>query len=1575
MSGRGTFSGTVFQATVGACAAGLLLTERPLSRLGGGLPGTPKLVLLETPTAVDDVHLITDVGEVFVQAKNSLSLSTLSDSELASVANQFVRQYREGAQENGKRRDLYPSRDRLVLAVGQNAPATVTGNLREALDRNRTGAATDLPEAIAEALQTFTNQLEAAWHAVTGSALPAVDRISLLSLCSVVAVGESQRQLVEESLTTIVARPGEETALFDLLFTWASDAAQRGTGGDATAIRLALQGRIALAAPPSFQPDLARLLAYSAEALRHLERFATFTAPEGTVRLARPVVARVAEAAHHGALALTGEPGAGKSAVLFALAGELQLRHPVVCMTVETGAGTLDLLRAEIGLQHPLVEVLRCLPRPFAAYLLVDALDASRGGAAEDTYRKLIEAVQELPGWHVVASVRSFDLRLGPEWQRLFRGAPLFPEYADAGFTQVHHLHIGLLTGTERAELARQSPSLDAALTAGGARLETLALNTFNLALLAELISGGTLPQELTTVATRGQLLTRYWHQRVQALGTQAVVAVARLVEQMLQEKALTVSLVRVEAATAAGLELLQRAGVLMQPSSSQIGFRHHVLFDYAVATLLLLPSSDPVPGYLRREQAAGLLLAPALGYWVEELKNTRQDFWELVADLVADEGLDPLVRVEVARLAVETVQPDEELTQLAFLLGSPEPQAARVFQQLAGALLTKAEAGQPLVAAPWAQLLGTLTLADDAQQGRLQGLIKALLNQALTAGARANLGTAVRALYVRVAAHDALTRWLAQRVIPLVVRTYDSDVQASRQLLRLLFSPERFARFGYFEVPALAQELLTLAAADVDLAVELVARIFQGHNFRRDQVTPWGQSWILSFSSNEAQDFDSAKHRVVKAFPALLQLSPATATRAFAAALHSRWQTSSWRSRSTGQTMLPMGSSQLAFEEDGSSTWAWDLEEGRHTPFAKMHEAFRQWVADLQDAEVLNALPKWLLRETPAALAWRVLFAVGILHPQSLGQLLWPAAAQLSVLISADTQQQAIQLLATIYPHLSSTAREEAEMQWLQGDFSAFPDPGSKRKHTLAPLFQEVGEAQLVTPAAQKFLRSANPPGGVSPSNASHFIRARRLDPSELGDEDEESPLESWHPLVRAAESARVQVEAGGTPEVITRFAVAIWDLDQVASQLPTEDAGAAQCIANLAEFLGILVRVAGESDTRNKALTRLLELTHYPEPATDADTEADFAASGIQPIAYGRPDAAQALGSLAASSQLWPRIAARFEAMLLCDPHPQVRWRLVTALSALVNVVESTAWDLATKFAQQEQNPVLCQHALSAARRLAKLDPVRAEPIVLALTNKADVGSPRSDAGAYLLVMLAVDKALPASGNLLQTWIADYANREQQLTSVLFAVQHRFPLGYSPSETHLVAVRHRTIALVHDLITTVEPAITAWTTAERQPTEGEITAVKLLDHIAKQLFFTVCSDEFSPSFSQLTVQRQFLRDYTPLIRKLTVLGTPGAIHHLMDVLGRLMPADPAVCFDLLSEAILRTTGVAKYEHEWMGADRFVELIGRYLADHRSIFTHPTRQKRLIDSIAVFVEAGWPEARRLFHELPKLLQ
>jgi hypothetical protein len=91
--------------------------------------------------------------------------------------------------------------------------------------------------------------------------------------------------------------------------------------------------------------------------------------------------------------------------------------------------------------------------------------------------------------------------------------------------------------------------------------------------------------------------------------------------------------------------------------------------------------------------------------------------------------------------------------------------------------------------------------------------------------------------------------------------------------------------------------------------------------------------------------------------------------------------------------------------------------------------------------------------------------------------------------------------------------------------------------------------------------------------------------------------------------------------------------------------------------------------------------------------------------------------------------------------------------------------------------------------------------------------------------------------------------------------------------------------------------------------------------------------------------------------------------------MLGFLTPANPGYVFDLVAHALLTAGRKQGFQFESLGADRFVEVIGNLLADHRELFNDADRREQLVACLDAFVEAGWPAARRLLYRLPELLQ
>src|SRR5580693_7726300 len=120
--GSATHAGTDYQNRVAAWVGVRILAEQDASPpwdLASSV--ILDLVRCETSEPVDDVLVGTSLkGHAFIQAKHKLDLGKTNDSELASVIDQFVRQYHEHpapGQKSPWDRPLDARLDRLVLVT------------------------------------------------------------------------------------------------------------------------------------------------------------------------------------------------------------------------------------------------------------------------------------------------------------------------------------------------------------------------------------------------------------------------------------------------------------------------------------------------------------------------------------------------------------------------------------------------------------------------------------------------------------------------------------------------------------------------------------------------------------------------------------------------------------------------------------------------------------------------------------------------------------------------------------------------------------------------------------------------------------------------------------------------------------------------------------------------------------------------------------------------------------------------------------------------------------------------------------------------------------------------------------------------------------------------------------------------------------------------------------------------------------------------------------------------------------------------------------------------------------------
>jgi hypothetical protein len=433
--GNATAAGVSFQASVGAVFAVQMLTESFGDEQLGLPPFMPKSIRFESDAPLDDIAVETDQdGWLLVQAKTKLSLSQALTSEFGKTAQQIIRQWLAGLAGKGARgwdRPLNLGRDRLIVAVGPGTSQTIITDLAKALSSLRAQATAPLPAKQRAVLRTLSATLKAAWKAVTGENASDAGIAAILPLIAVMRfdmAGPDRTAAIAQMRLLTLQAPSAHGA-FMAIERQSQALMERRHGADAKAFRhFIAQAGVSLKSPPSYHADVAQLKLRSTRFTAELDSFQITVVDGKSITVERAATSAVVDGAKVGSLLVIGEPGSGKSAVVSAAALTLRKEKcQVIQLSVDRlPVDTADALRGELGLTHRLPDLLDNWPGTKPAYLFIDALDATRGGRGEAVFRSVIKDVMALPGdrWRVIASIRSFDLKLGEQFRDLFSGAP-----------------------------------------------------------------------------------------------------------------------------------------------------------------------------------------------------------------------------------------------------------------------------------------------------------------------------------------------------------------------------------------------------------------------------------------------------------------------------------------------------------------------------------------------------------------------------------------------------------------------------------------------------------------------------------------------------------------------------------------------------------------------------------------------------------------------------------------------------------------------------------------------------------------------------------------------------------------------------------------------------------------------------------------------------------------------------------------------------------------------------------------------------------------------------------------------
>lgn len=1652
--GSAAHSGLSFQDRVAGFLAIHVLAGRSIEllRLPAGV--VPTEIHLETSLAVDDVLVLTsEDGRCFFNVKSTVTTSTKSDSALGLALDQFVKlwiQCRDGDGPKAWLRRLNPERDRMALVTGPRQSSTFTKGLTSILARIADRDSLEPVEAIATTqaeegvYRTVLEHLRRAYRTQTGEDFPDTEMLQLLGMVRVAQLdpSETHKTLALALLeTSVIDSPADADRAWSEVVASCQRMASLGSGSNRSVLLARLRDSgIRLAGPPDILADVRRLreaTRMELEGLAHLARLDAPT-PAGleTIKIERSVTQALAEHARNNSMLVTGEPGSGKSGAVYSAAQQLiSDDHPVVVLAVDRHpVSSLESLKQDLGVENELVDVLRGWPGNPRGVLFIDALDASRGGPTDTVFQDLIRrTIRDAPNWSVVASIRAFDLRFGVRYRGLFRGPPVDREFSSGEFGKVRHLSVPQLTNEELKQIWIRSPAMEEAYRDGTRGLRKLLRSPFNLFLLADVLSGGS--YDLTRISAQIELLHLYWSHRVIGTEGQSIAretALRAVLDKILEGHQLSVGVDAVPATLGPALSQLLSEGVLLplggqRDQLRRISFSHHVLFDYAVARLILEEGKAPdLASRLTKSEADALMIAPASIMAFQVLWNDegadRSVFWSAALELAGTNETGAFCRMLPARAAAGLVETLADFQPVLNCMASADDHKRMAASFLARHCIGALTVGivpsksKPAHLGPWPRIADALArVAIEDARWMLKPLVSRWVEfpSNLDVQEKRYVGFAARRM-LDYSVGDEYDESVVGVAIEGIARTFEAAPGKSLDSLTALLHRDRVVEHGHNELFRLVGEFDHLLR-HVPYTSRFVGNVYRAAFCTpvpaSEEVTSVTGSRILNLTSTRAQDFELARYRLVESLPLYFKTSPESAAETLVDLAECFFR-ARLDSEEPVRTMVVSGV-RARYVADRSYGRTWDSLDHDGPP---LHQFSLELEALADDGRVedIDKVLGIVAQRNRLASVWAAILRAGTHRPNVIGMRLLDVLTAKPVLEGVDTDKVARELLSILYPLLEDAERRVVEQalldleEWTRQTILKCLPLDKIVSDALRSQKQDLGGEEGSSPEkANGGFRIGSPSGEDTsssfreeaawrPNDGDRWLREEGVDRmieenarlrkmistvERVWPNDAEESID-----LNAAQqgwSHVVELQAGleSHSNIPMALSMSGWNALAKAAVSAIRTARAPD---DLDSFPGLIEIVLGS-----------LATGFWPRAARDPETEQQFAEHQGWESPAPRVEGAKALMCLCRiAPTLEPALSELAEA-LATDPSPAIRMQVIgqavtlrESNSRLMNKLfeigfstEENAGVLSRFLARI--NPALGDRPEWFTQRLIRLED---RPLQYPC-QESTAGHQRHLVDLLIRLWLVHDEG--DAGVRVRAWIADPIAHDQNVRCALSNLREAIVLG-DPEDPDPVHERIRAGAIELFQGVTQELASKLSSLGQKPDFTGpEIeelakNALTTLDRAAIGVYFgsgahdARKSEPTSPSDGRSAelVRIRFLREMGATLSALATVPHPGVTHRLLETLEVFIEDDPRLVFRIVTDAMLSGGSAGGYQYEKMGIDLFLGIIRRYLAEHRGVLdSEPDFRQRLMQALDGFVEAGWPSALQLAYELPEELR
>ena len=1043
----------------------------------------------------------------------------------------------------------------------------------------------------------------------------------------------------------------------------------------------------------------------------------------------------------------------------------------------------------------------------------------------------------------------------------------------------------------------------------------------------------------------------------------------------------------------------------------SRIAFSHHVLFDYGVSRLVFESGSAPdLVSRLATSDEDALVTAPGAmmafqSLWEEDAKN-RSKFWAKSLELAkASDGgaFSRMLPAQIAASLTVTVGDFEPVLDCLTRAGNPNRKAALFLaRHCIGALTAHVvpHSSTSSSRGPWphiVQALINLTIEDGSWMCKPMIAQWVESSSSLTSDEKRCIGAAARKMLV-YGVGEPYKESIVTVAIRAVARTFESAPEESFESIRLLLARDHVRDHGHIELSCLAREfkfLLQQMPSTNRLIREIYHAAYCTPLPSSNDQTNLSGSLILGMISNKRQDFEGVRYQLFQAFPAYFSTDPQTATETLVemveCSLGSNYQTDE------PVTDLPVSGMKAQYQPDRSYVKLLRPDDERAPPLHQFESGLVVLVDNRRTVDierVLNAV----MRRNRLASIWAALMRAAARRPEVLGPRLLDVATAKPVLEGLDTYEAASDLIAALHPLLQKPGRMQIELAALA------TNPNTERA-----LLKRLQVDNIVSNEARsrrlEWVAKGESVSNRLPSPSNSVLVAREdwwfhQQGVDLSNEENAnlrkaiSAVESIRQLDSNGEKGLKGIEKHwtcvkelhATLESHTNFPEALLMSGWHAL------AAAAGEVAETAKNCNDLVCFPGLGDIICAALRPNL----WPPATSDLEGEREFARAPSWDSPSPRVEAATALMALCRLSTNLEHPLAELVESLARDPSPAVRHQILGRVNLLLKSNKPLMFQLCEIAFSEERNEGVLSFFLATIKTALKERPEWFAERLLALDDRLDCPSSesvREDCLEHLVdsllrLWLVFDQN--TAETRVRAWIADpithFSHVQHAVSALRKAILHGSPEKQDPVNER---VRLGAVELFEGITLNLVELLPRLSrnsnlVEEKQANTTATTALKILDTVTMEIFFGSGAhdlqrhppDSLKKDPSDELVRDRFLREMTPTLFALAKVYHPSVTHRLLETLEPFITYDPNLVFRMVTDALIQGGQRGGYQFESLGSDLFVRIVRRYLADYRSVLVSDIKlRRRLMTSLDIFVEVGWPAARQLVYELPETLR